>query len=176
MLVMRRWTIQVTGLLFLAAALPAGCDKFDWWKEPPASPADSQPEEDDSDSTARSADDPATLKAENDILRGKLSDVQARETQLSEKLAQLEFLTTQQEKQIRILGTVPDERDAARRQVEVLQKEVQRLREELRRLGADGKVISPPAPTTRPAPGTSPAVGKEGGSRVPASAPAPASP
>ena len=171
------------GLLFLAAVLPAGCDKFDWGKKPPAPPADSQPEPDDSDATTRPADVPAALKAENDILRGKLNDVQARETQLSEKLAQLEFLTTQQEKQIRILGKVPDERDAYKRQVELLEKkvqalqeEIQRLREEARLRGADGKVISPPATTTRPSPSTLPAVGKEGGSRVPAGAPAPAHP
>ncbi len=121
--------------LLCAAVLLVGCQKMDWWKPaaPPASPeARAEPPSD--ANLALTPDQVAQLLNENAILKAQLEDAQVRDRQLSEQVKDLQFLTTQQEKQIKFLAEAPGERDEAREQVKQLQAENQLLRERIRLL------------------------------------------
>ena len=146
---MRKARAIVPWVLWVAA-VSAGCQKWEWWKNPDSGPSQSAAKD---PNRELKPGELAALRSENAILHEQLQEMKIREGQLSKDVAELRFLCNQQIKQIQTLAEAPVERDRARSQVEELKAENERLREELRRLsGGAGPAASQPAvqPLTRP--------------------------
>ncbi|HUT60031.1 MAG TPA: hypothetical protein VNA25_19470 [Phycisphaerae bacterium] len=142
-----------------AIVLPAcaGCANvnLEWWKKPssqsqPEPSAEAQPGE----PATGPADDLASLKAENEILRSELDELRVRERRLAEQLKDLKFLNAQQLKQIEALADAPEQRDQYKAKAEQLEQELKRLKDQLSLLKY-GRVFS--EPSSQPATSTAPA-------------------
>jgi hypothetical protein len=150
----------ISAWVLCAAGALAGCEKMDWWK-PAAPPASPQAEAQTQDANLTlTPDQVAQLQSENALLKAQLEDAQVRDRQLSEQVKDLQFLTTQQEKQIKILAEAPVERDKFKAQVEELQAQNLLLRERIRLLTGGAPAAADanqpaPAPSSRPAQPTS---------------------
>ena len=128
----------------IAAAMVGGCET------PPAPPAPALAQVEALTLQAKDLQDEIDrLKADNDILIIKNSDVLKREEVLSDELRRLQFRSQQQEKLIDSLKDAPSQRDYYRDLSQRQSKDIQALQEQVKDL--QKRLAAAHAPATGPA-------------------------
>ena len=145
----------MTACLLAGLLAASGCGKTGWkWpgasSENPAAPdtsATTQPGKPAEPPRTREQleKDVVTLRAEKQVLEGRLAELTARQDALTDRMRELQFIKNQQDRQIEVIKDAAKMRDRYKKQVDELTLEVVRLKSLLEMPTGKKPAPAPPA-------------------------------